>query len=96
MRIPEGPVGLVTMAALQVSRARHDAVERACEEALQSGTAGVLVWERMSGETFVGATDLVPYGHIWEVRSPHLDLHLLEARRKQHDAAIREEDTPGG
>lgn len=43
-----------------------EAIERACEAALQGGTCGVLVI-RSGGTTLIGPHESVPFGHIYEV-----------------------------
>jgi hypothetical protein len=49
----------------RVMKIRHDAIEVACEQALQGGVCGVLVVEESDSEWLVGPHSSVPYGHIY-------------------------------
>lgn len=48
------------------SKARAALVEQACEEALQGGVCGVLVYRDENGDERIGPHPKVPYGMIHE------------------------------
>ena len=48
----------------RVMTIRADAIEAACEKALQGGTCGVLVIEETPTEWLIGPHPSVPYGQI--------------------------------
>ena len=50
----------------QVMDRYHEALERACEQALQGGVCGVLVVHHGAGEWTIGPHVSVPYGTIHE------------------------------
>jgi hypothetical protein len=54
-------------AVRRMARARHEAIERACEEALQGGVCGVLVVNLLGGAVDAAPSMAVPYGEIYEI-----------------------------
>jgi hypothetical protein len=54
----------ITAEARRCSRIRHEAIEQACEKALQGGRYGVLVIEDEPTSWRIGPHPSVPYGHI--------------------------------
>jgi hypothetical protein len=59
--------GAVQAAAFETARRVHEAIEQACEAALQTGYCGVRV-EYAGGTVTVGPDPAVPYGMIHEYR----------------------------
>lgn len=55
----------------KASRAYYAALERACEQSIQSGTAGVRVVEHGPGHYTITVTDEVRYGTIEYVKGEH-------------------------
>ena len=54
----------IETAVLRIARARQETLERACEEALQGGVCGVLIYVGNDGVEHISPHPSVPYGTI--------------------------------
>jgi hypothetical protein len=66
----------------KVLAVHREAVEKACEQALQSGDCGVLQVNEPDGSISLAVTRFVPYGRLYIVRREYLDAFLARGRQE--------------